>query len=160
MKKLENTGEMDCKTIQNPLINPLSCDTLDLESVRKLYMQLEKKELIKKYTLPKKTGKDGYFRVNVSDPTKKSGRTTISAKSIESLKDKLYKYEKGMEGTARKTFGDVFEIVQKEKTKYIKDEEKLISVQNTIGRNYSEYRRFFADTEFERKFIDEITKKT
>ncbi|MCI9418252.1 MAG: hypothetical protein HFI82_12775, partial [Eubacterium sp.] len=122
-------------------------------------MQLEKEELLKKYTLPKKTGKDGYYRVNVSNPTKKSGRTTISAKSIEDLKDKLYKYEKGMEGTARKTFGDVFEIVQKEKTKYIKDREKLISVRNTIGRNASEYRRFFSGTEFEKKFIDEITKK-
>lgn len=150
---------MDCKTMQNPLINPLSCNTLDLEGIRKLYMQLEKEELLKKYTLPKKTGKDGYYRVNVSNPTKKSGRTTISAKSIEDLKDKLYKYEKGMEGTARKTFGDVFEIVQKEKTKYIKDREKLISVRNTIGRNASEYRRFFSGTEFEKKFIDEITKK-
>lgn len=34
-----------------------------------------------------------------------------------------------------------------------------MSVQNTIGRNYSEYRRFFSDTEFERKYIDDITKK-
>lgn len=122
-------------------------------------MQLEKEEILKKYTLPKKTGKDGYYRVNISDATKKSGRTTISAKTIEELKNKLYQYEKGMAGTARKTFQDAFEIAQEEKTKYIKDKEKLMSVYNTIGRNRSEYKRFFSDTEFEKKFIDEITKK-
>lgn len=149
----------NCKMKENQLINNLSYDNLDLEGVRKLYMQLEKEEIIKQYTLPKKAGKDGYYRVNISAPTKKNGRTTISAKSIEDLKDKIYQFEKGIIGTARKTFCDVFEIVQKEKTKYIKDKEKLMSVQNTIGRNYSEYRRFFSDTEFERKYIDDITKK-
>ena len=73
---------------ENQLINNLSYDNLDLEGVRKLYMQLEKEEIIKQYTLPKKAGKDGYYRVNISAPTKKNGRTTISAKSIEDLKKK------------------------------------------------------------------------
>ena len=50
----------NCKMKENQLINNLSYDNLDLEGVRKLYMQLEKEEITKQYTLPKKAGKDGY----------------------------------------------------------------------------------------------------
>ena len=46
----------NCKMKENQLINNLSYDNLDLEGVRKLYMQLEKEEIIKQYTLPKKAG--------------------------------------------------------------------------------------------------------
>lgn len=134
-------------------------DNLTLEGVRKLYMQKEKELLLKDYTLPQKCGKDGYYRINITDAAKKNGRTTISAKTIEELKDKLYQHEKGISGKARKTFQDVFEIVQTEKLKYIKDKEKRLSAQNTISRNRSEYKRFFANTDFEQKFVDEITKK-
>ena len=45
-----------------------------------------------------------------------------------------------------------------EKLKYIKDNEKRLSRQNTVNKNRCDYNRFFAGTEFERKFVDEITK--
>ena len=147
------------KENQHLLQNPSVYDMLSMEDVQKLYMQKEKELLLSNYTLPKKTGKDGYYRINIKDDTKKNGRTTISAKTIEELKEKLYQHEKGITGLAKKSFYDVFEIVQQEKTKYIKDKERLVSILNTIGRNRSEYKRFFSDTSFEKKFVDEITKK-
>ena len=41
--------------------------------------------------------------------------------------------------------------------KYIKDPEKLISVQNTLSRDKSEYKRFFGDSDFEKLDVDEIS---
>lgn len=157
---MKQTQNKKTNTQEKKVLNTSSSyDTLTLEDVQE--MQMNDRELVlSKYTLPKTIGKDGHYRITVSSHSiTKSGRTTISAKSIEALKDKLYQHEKGITGSARKSFRDVFEIVQEEKTKYIKNKEKLISVQNTIGRNRSEYKRFFSDTIFEKKFIDDITKK-
>ena len=134
-------------------------DNIGLEGVRKLYEEMEKEIILEKYTFPQKPSSDGFYHVYVSDPTKKSGRRAIKSKTIKALKEKVYAHEKGIYGTARKTFKDVFEISQSERLKYVKDEEKRLSVLNTLGRNDSEYRRFFGETMFEGMYIDEITKK-
>ena len=131
---------------------------MSMRDAQELFMHIEKRELIKKYTLPSKPGKDGYYRVNVPDSTKKSGRGQVSAKSIEELEDKLYAFEKGIKGSARKTFEDVYELFLEDKLKYVKDESRRVSKQNTINKNRSDYKRYFAGTEFEKKFIDTITK--
>lgn len=57
------------------------------------------------------------------------------------------------------TFRDIFETVQNDKLRYVKDVEKLVSVRNTVNRNRSEYRRFFSGTDFEGMKIDLIGKK-
>lgn len=56
-------------------------------------------------------------------------------------------------------FCDCFEIVVSEKLRYVKNGEKRLSIQNTVGKLRSEYRRYFEGTAFEQKYIDEITKK-
>lgn len=56
------------------------------------------------------------------------------------------------------TFKDVFNIVQENRLKYVKSQEKIFSIQNTISRYASSYKRYFAGTEFEKKIIHDITK--
>ena len=132
---------------------------LTTEDVRELFFMKEKEILLNNYTFPTVAGKDGYYRIYVKDATKKSGRKQLFAKTLDELKDKVYQFEKGITGRSRKTFRDAFFLVQDEKIKYIKNKEKLLSVQNTIGRTKTEYKRFFNGTDFEKKFVDEITKK-
>jgi len=136
----------------------INYDNITLGDAQEIYAMIERKQILDKYTFPTKPSKDGYYRIYVADATKKSGRRQLYSKNPEELRDKVYAYEKGIAGTTRKTFADVFKITQDEKIKYIKDEEKLLSVRNTMLRTESEYRRFFSDTEFERKYIDTISK--
>ncbi|SDB15432.1 tyrosine-type recombinase/integrase [Eubacterium oxidoreducens] len=124
-----------------------------LEAVKSMYRKLEKEAIISNYTLPKKPSKDGYYRVNVTDATKK--RTTISAKSIEKLKEKLYLHEKGM----TKTFKEMFELFEERRLKWTTNKDKRASVINTIQKEKSEYKRFFSGTEFENLPMEDITKE-
>ncbi|MBO4505300.1 MAG: tyrosine-type recombinase/integrase [Lachnospiraceae bacterium] len=121
-------------------------------------MHIEKKELIKKYNIPARPGKDGYYRIYVKDPTKKGGRKQLFGKTLEELESKLYAFEKGVTGSARHTFAEVYELFLEDKLKYVKAEEKRVSRQNTINKNRSDYKRYFAGTEFEQKYIDSISK--
>lgn len=132
---------------------------LEQEETQEECIEMTKEIILKKYNFPAKESSDGYFHICVSDATKKSGRKQIKAKTIQELKDKVYEYEIKVKEDTRKTFKDVFELVQSEKTVYVKDKEKLLSINNTISRNKSEYRRFFGDTAFELMHIDEITSK-
>ncbi len=129
-----------------------------IENARANYMQAEKQIIVAQYTLPKKPGKDGYYRVYVNDSTKKNGRRQLSAKSVEELADKIYLYEKGI-GTTRKTFAEVFDLVEEKKLRRITNPEKKCSALNTVSKHKGDYRRFFKGTDFENKYIDEISKK-
>lgn len=131
---------------------------ITLGDAQELYMHIEKNEILKNYTFPKEPSKDGYYRIYISDSTKKSGRRQLFAKDLETLKDKVYQHEKGIAGKTRKTFKDVFEIVLSEKIKYIKDADKKLSRQNTINKYRTDYKRYFAGTDFEKHFIDQISK--
>lgn len=143
----------------NDLLNGLNGDTLTLRDVRILYTMKEKEELLSNYTFPDHAGGDGYYRIYVKDATKKSGRRQLASKSLDELKDKVYQYEKGVLGHGRKTFGDIFILVEQDKKKYIKDPVRLLSVENTIVRDNSEYKRFFEGTEFSQMYVDDITSK-
>ena len=149
MEKLKN---IDLTNLRND-------DTITLRDVRILYAMKEKEQLLSNYTFPTHAGGDGYYRIYVKDATKKSGRKQLFAKSLEELQDKVYKYEKGVLGNGRKTFADIFPFVEQDKKKYIKDPNKLLSVENTIQRDYSEYKRFFEGTEFSEMYIEDITNK-
>lgn len=124
-------------------------DTMSPEETRKLYREMKKEQLAAEYTLPSKPSSDGYYHLWIKD---ENGRRQIKAKTIDKLKEKLY--EKNIP-----TFKQVFEMTQEDKTKYIKNEEKLLSVKNTMKRTASEYKRFFEGTDFENIPIEEITKK-
>lgn len=141
------------------MLNLPDYDKMTLRDARELYMYIEKKQILERYSFPKKPGKDGYFRIYVSDSSKKSGRKQLFSKTLHELEEKVYEHEKGIDGKTRKTFKDVYEIVLDNKLKYIKDPEKILSRQNSIGVYRSSYKRFFEGTEFEKMFIDTITKK-
>lgn len=141
------------------LLNEIKRDNLSCEDARKMYEMIEREEIIKSYTFPTKTSSDGYYHIYVKDSSTKSGRRQFKSKTLDDLKEKVYQYEKGINGTVRKTFRDVFEIVQSQKLEYVKSKEKRLSVENTIIRTRSDYRRFFEETDFEDKYIDMISKK-
>jgi len=134
-------------------------DNISVEDAQKIYEMAQRNEILGKYVFPKKPGKDGFYRINVKDATKKTGRKSLSAKTLDELADKVILHEKGIEGMARKTFKRVFELSLTEKLKYITDEEKKLSARNTMLRDQSEYKRFFAGSAFEKMYIDDITKK-
>lgn len=133
-------------------------DNISLGDAREIYMYIEKKAILSKYSFPSKPCKDGYYRIYVPDSTKKAGRSQLFAKSIPVLEDKVYNYEKGIRGKCKKTFKDVFDITVSEKLKYIKDPDKKLSRQNTINKIKTDYKRFFDGHEFEHRFIEDITK--
>ena len=152
-------GNIPVSFADSILLDSAKDGKLSIEDVRKLYIEMEKNLLLERYTFPAKKSSDGYYHLWVADASKKGGRRQIKAKTIGELKDKAYQHEKGINGQASKTFKDVFEIVQSEKLRYVKDGEKRLSVMNTVGRSRSEYKRYFAGTAFERKFISDISKR-
>lgn len=141
------------------LKNIIEHGNLDLGDARKLYEMIERESVLSKYNFPDKPSSDGYYHIWVTDSRKSNGRRQLKARNLEELKDKVYNHSKGIDSSSRKTFKQVFELVQKEKVKYIKNPDKLISVQNTVGRNITEYKRFFSGTRFENMFVDKISKK-
>ncbi len=127
--------------------------------MRNLYFEMEKELLLRRYTFPTQPSSDGYYHLWVTDSGKKGGRRQLKAKTLNELKDKAYNHEKGINGQAGKTFKNVFEMVQQEKLRYVKDKEKRLSVMNTVNRNRSEYKRYFAGTDFENKLVTDISKR-
>lgn len=144
---------------ENYLQSDIKCDNLTLEELRELYIMKEQEIILLKYTFPQKPSSDGYYHIYVKDETKKSGRKALKSKTLKDLREKVLAYEKGASGIARKTFKDVFDIVIENKRLYVKQKERLYSVENTILRIESSYKRYFSGTDFEQKFIDEITKR-
>ena len=130
---------------------------MTLEEARKLYEQAMKEEILSKYSFPTKPSSDGYFHIYVKDETKKSGRRQLKDKDLDKLREKVYEYEATYILSKRLTFKDVFNLVQSDKVKYIKDPEKLLSVNNSLRRTQNEYNRYFRDTKFENMYVDEIT---
>ena len=129
-------------------------DNITVEDARKLYERFMKEEVLSKYNFPTKPSSDGYYHIYIKDETKQSGRRAIKDKDLEKLKEKVYDAI-----YITKTFQACFEEWQEEKVKYIKDPEKLLSVENTLARDRSEYRRFFDGSDFENTCVDEISEE-
>lgn len=140
-------------------LSPEECGKICLESARKLYEQAMKDAIVSQYTFPSHASSDGYYHVYVSDPSKKNGRRAVKAKTLEELKEKVYRHEKGENGTARKTFHEAFEALMDRKLSRVKDPEKKVSRANTVGKLRSDYKRYFVDTSFEKMYVDEISRK-
>lgn len=130
---------------------------LSLEDARNLYESMEKEIILRNYKFPDKPSSDGYYHINIAGRTE--GRGQFKAKSLERLKEKVYAYEKGINGHARKRFKEVFEMVQERKLSMTKDNEKRLSVSNTVNKNKQDYKRFFQGTDFEQLFVDTIRPK-
>lgn len=136
-----------------------SYDKISLEDAGLMYRQIEMKIILSKYNFPSKPSSDGRWKIYVKDQTSREGRRKLAAKTLDELKNKVIAFEKGVNRQLKKTFKEGFEIVQEQKLRYTKDPEKRLSVENTISRNNSEYRRYFKDTAFEKMYLDEITVK-
>lgn len=132
---------------------------MDVEDVRKMYKRMEKDIILSKYNFPTKPSTDGYYHIQVKDLTTKSGRRSFKAKTLDSLRDKVYLFDRGVDHINTKTFKQIFEIVKQNKLEYVKDEEKRLSVSNTVSKMQSDYNRFFANTEIESKPITDISKR-
>lgn len=122
------------------------------EDARRWYEDMNRKRILEQYNLPTKPSSDGYYHVYLKS---ENGRRQIKAKTLKHLEDKVVELSKHL----LPTFQYVFECSQEEKLKYVKDPEKRASMENTIYRTKTNYRRFFHETSFEKMPISEISKE-
>lgn len=143
----------------NLLKKILEDDTINAEDVRELYEIMQKKKILASYTFPTKPSSDGYYHIHVKDESRKSGRRSIKRKTIGELQDAVYALEKGEKSSVPKTFKYVFESALEERMKYIKNPEKKLSAQNTEVKERNEFKRFFQDTPFASRRIEDINSR-
>lgn len=93
-------------------------DMMRLREAQAQVMEIEKEIILRKYTFPSKPSPDGYYHLSAKDLTKKNGRRSFSAKTLDELKDKVYAFEQGIKQSASITFKQVFEQVEQEKIKF------------------------------------------
>ena len=109
---------------------------------------------------------DNRWHTTIADTTKVNGRRPIARKNKLDLEKFLLEHyhleltheQLQEQDDEAKTFKEVFEIAQNKKLQYIKTPEKMISAKNTALKTDSEYRRYFAGTDFENMPINKITK--
>lgn len=126
------------------------------ENAQLLLAMVEKEEILSKYTFTNKPDSKGYYRVYVKDITKPKGLKQLYDKDLENLKERVYQYHLGHINDGRLTFQSAFEAVQSFKTENNVGSRKY-SIANTIKRNESEYKRYFANTALATKYLDSIT---
>ncbi len=132
------------------------CDNFSLEELSEIYKM---KQILIKYTFPQTPSSDGYYHIYVKDSSRKNGRKAVKDKTLDGLKAKVLAYEHETMAQAKKTFKKVYELSQERKLSLVKSAEKRISMENTITRTNSDYKRFFDGTSFEKKNISDITLK-
>ena len=130
------------------------CDNFSLEELSEIYKM---KQILIKYTFPQTPSSDGYYHIYVKDSSRKNGRKAVKDKTLDGLKAKVLAYEHETMAQAKKTFKKVYELSQERKLSLVKSAEKRISMENTITRTNSDYKRFFDGTSFEKKNISDIT---
>ncbi len=121
---------------------------MSFEDMRKCYCMAK---MLEEYTFPTKPSSDGYYHIYIKDKTKAAGRRAIKAKTIEELKAKVY-------NQANKSFREVYELSEKERLTFVKNDEKLYSVRNTQVISSQIYNRFFKGSILEKKPVSEISK--
>ena len=132
------------------------CDNFSLEELSEIYKM---KQILNKYNFPQVPSSDGYYHIYVKDRSRKNGRKAVKDKTLDGLKAKVLAYEHETMAQAKKTFKKVYELSQERKLSLVKSAEKRISMENTITRTNSDYKRFFDGTSFEKKNISDITLK-
>lgn len=149
LNKIENSGYL---SLQIDTI----CDNFSLEELSEIYKM---KQILSKYNFPQVPSSDGYYHIYVKDSSKRTGRKAVKDKTLDGLKAKVLAYEHETMAQAKKTFKKVYELSQERKLSLVKSSEKRISMENTITRTNSDYKRFFDGTSFEKKNISDITLK-
>lgn len=145
LNKIENSGYL---SLQIDTI----CDNFSLEELSEIYKM---KQILSKYNFPQVPSSDGYYHIYVKDSSKRTGRKAVKDKTLDGLKAKVLAYEHETMAQAKK----VYELSQERKLSLVKSAEKRISMENTITRTNSDYKRFFDGTSFEKKNISDFTLK-
>lgn len=105
---------------------------------------------------------DNRWHTTIVDESNIHGRRQIARKKKCDLEHFLlehYYLPETDHVQTQKTFEDIFYLVQERKLRLIKNPEKIPSAQNTHLKAKSDFKRYFADTNFITMPIDEITKK-
>ena len=108
--------------------------------------------------IPEKKSTDGYYHVYIPDNTKKNKRRQIKAKTINDLLNKIDNALKNSCPSVTRSFKETFDIVENKKLNRVKDPDLKKSKEQTVNRDYTQYKRFFNDTSFEKKDVSMITK--
>lgn len=105
---------------------------------------------------------DNRWHTTIVDESNIHGRRQIARKKKCDLEHFLlehYYLPETDHVQTQKTFEDIFYLVQERKLRLIKNPETIPSAQNTHLKAKSDFKRYFADTNFITMPIDEITKK-
>lgn len=140
------------------MLNPSDYDNISMKEAHELLLMKQKEYILSSFTFPQTPDKNGYYYVWVPDSTKKSGRRHVGAKTLTELKEKVYEFlTKAPEIKIHRSFKEVFTVANDSQLDSVFAESAALSKKNTVLRNRSEYKRYFGDTEFEERFIEEIT---
>ena len=155
-KEIEAVKKLTPSTLDDLIENGLGMTLTESALVEKL-MRTERDEILRKYHFPRKKDSKGYYRIYVDDMTAPAGRKQLYAMDLESLKEKVYRYEKDLPlRKPRRTFEFAFRFAQDfERNNVAKERQQ--SRDNTISKNFSDYKRFFEGTGFANTPIDKIT---
>ena len=125
-------------------------------NIREMYENVMKDKILEQYTFPKKPSSDGYYHIYVKDQTREKGNRQIKCKTLDGLKEKVYKIETAKLDSKRRTFKEVFEALCEDKLQLSFNERKY-STLNTIRNNKLDYKRYIENTNIEKMYIDEIS---
>ena len=134
---------------------------MKIANEREILKDMEKEAILKTIVFPSKKSSDGYYHLMISDDRRKNGRRHLKAKTLKELKEKAYAHTIGLTGNPEisRSFAEVYAMSQEDYLRYIKGKDKLISAKNTVARHWQTYNRFFKDTDFEKRSINEINKR-
>ena len=100
---------------------------------------------------------DGCYHLHLHNAEGKTISRTVKAKTIEELKDKIYKYHKDMLPSSL-TFAEMFQQAQQDVFRYVKqDSDAYHSKLNSFNRRQQLFDRFITGTSWEKKKITTFT---
>lgn len=100
---------------------------------------------------------DGCYHLHLHNAEGKTISRTVKAKTIEELKDKIYKYHKDMLPSSL-TFAEMFQQAQQDVFRYVKqDSDAYRSKLNSSNRRQQLFDRFISGTLWEKKKITTFT---
>lgn len=116
-------------------------------------------DILEKYQklLPTDARSDGYWYINVPDPTRKEGRRKLKSRTYSGLLQKILEYESGHYGQVTKTFEEMYRLIQQQRLKDIRNAERRYASTSTISRQDFTYQRYFQGTAFSDMPLNRIT---
>lgn len=100
---------------------------------------------------------DGCYHLHLHNAEGKTISRIVKAKTIEELKDKIYKYHKDMLPSSL-TFAEMFQQAQQDVFRYVKqDSDAYHSKLNSFNRRQQLFDRFITGTSWEKKKITTFT---